>query len=123
IGRLESQIPGITPASSPPVQLTADQFLQLTVPSLNLNLLGLLLQTSPITVNAFAHTGDAQLLGNVLTTVLNTVGATRQNLTGLNSNLNRLLADVIGVLNASALVLSSGALSSLPSVLQTLALP
>jgi len=123
ISRLESQIPGITPAPSPPVQLTTDQFLQLTVPSLNLNLLGLLLQSSPITVNGYAHPGDTLLLGNLLTTVLNTVGATRQNLTGLNSNLNRLLADVIGVLNASTLTLPPSAIASLPSVLQTLALP
>jgi len=92
------------------------------VPALNLNLLGLLLQTTPITVNGYSHTGDGLLLGNVLTTVLNTVGATRQNLTGLNTNLNRLLADVVGVLNASTLVISPGALSALPQVLQTLAL-
>jgi hypothetical protein len=123
ISQLEGQIPGITPAASPPVNLTADQFLQLTVPALNLNLLGLLLQTTPITVNGYSHPGNAMLLGNVLTTVLNTVGATRQNLTGLNTNLNRLLADVVGVLNASTLVISPGALSALPQVLQTLALP
>ncbi len=123
ISRLETQIPGITPAPTPPVQLGDGQFLQLTVPAVNVDLLGLLLQTSPITVNGTAQTGNSLLLGNLLTTVLNTVGATRQNLTGLNSNLNRLLADVVGVLNASTLVLSPGVLDALPNVLQTLALP
>ncbi len=123
ISRLEAQIPGIPPAQVPAVQLTADQFLELTVPAVNLNLLGLLLQTSPITVNGYAHPGDAQLLGNILTTVLNTVGATRQNLTGLNTNLNRLLADVVGVLNASTLTLNAAAIASLPGVIQTLLSP
>ena len=46
------------------------------MPPIDLNLLGLLLQTSPITVNAIAETGDGLLLGNVLTTVLNTLDAT-----------------------------------------------
>jgi hypothetical protein len=123
ISRLEAQIPGIPPAQSPAVQLTADQFLQLTVPALNLNLLGLLLQTSPITVNGYAHPGDAQLLGNILTTVLNTVGATRENLTGLSSNLDRLLADVVGVLNASTITLPASAIAGLPGVVQTLLSP
>jgi hypothetical protein len=83
----------------------------------------LLLQTSPITVNGYAHSGDAQLLGNILTTVLNTVGATRENLTGLNSNLDRLLADVVGVLNASTITLPASAISALPGVIQTLLSP
>src|SRR5205814_4619041 len=41
----------------------------------------------------------------------------------LNVNLNNLLAKVVGILNASSLVLGSGALSSLSNALQTLALP
>jgi hypothetical protein len=63
------------------------------------------------------------LLGNILTTVLNTVDATPQNLTGLNENLNALLAKVVGVLNVVELVLPTDILSLLPSVLQTLASP
>jgi hypothetical protein len=59
----------------------------------------------------------------VLTTVLNTVDATTENLTGLSTNLNALLAKVVGVLNAASLVLPGDTLSLLPSVLQTLALP
>jgi hypothetical protein len=59
----------------------------------------------------------------VLTTVLNTVDSTTENLTGLSNNLNALLAKVVGVLNAASLVLPGDTLSLLPSVLQTLALP
>ena len=76
LARLDEQIPDIAPAPVPPVSLDTDQFLGLTVPPLDLNLLGLVLQTSPITVNAFANPGDGQLLGNILTTALNTLGAT-----------------------------------------------
>jgi hypothetical protein len=120
---LNQQIPGIAPAPVPPVQLGANQILSLTVPPLDLNLLGLVLQTSPITVNAAAQAGNGELLGNVLQTALNTLGATPANLSQLSTNLNGLLAKVVGVLNAATLTLSSGAVSALPNVLQTLALP
>jgi hypothetical protein len=123
LNKLNQQIPGIAPAASPPVNLAPGQFLQLTVPALDVNLLGLILDTSPITVNATANSGNGLLLGNILTTVLNTVGATTHNLTGLNSNLNALLAKVVGVLNASTLVLPASVIASLPPVLQTLASP
>jgi hypothetical protein len=82
-----------------------------------------MLQTSPIDVNASAESGDGLLLGNVLTTALNTLGATPQNLTGLNDNLNAVLAKVVGTLNAGHIAIPSGAIASLPNVLQTLALP
>jgi hypothetical protein len=123
ISRLTAQIRGIPPAPTPPVQLDPDQFLELTVPALDVNLLGLLLETTPITVNATAEDGNGLLLGNILTTVLNTVDATPENLTGLNENLNALLAKVVGVLNVVELVLPTDILSLLPSVLQTLASP
>ena len=123
IDDLTAQIPGIPSAPVAPVRLDEGQFLELTVPAIDLNLLGLNLETSAITVNASASTGNGLLLGNVLTTVLNTVDATRENLTGLNTNLNTLLSKVVGVLNASNLVLPLDPLASLPTVLQTLALP
>jgi hypothetical protein len=123
IDRLNTQISTIPSAPTPPVQLGPGEFLQLTVPQLHVNLLGLVLQTSPITVNATASSGNGLLLGNVVTTVLNTVGATPENLTGLNENLNTLLSKVFGVLNASHLVLPSSAIDSLPDVLQTLINP
>jgi hypothetical protein len=80
------------PAPTQPVELGPDQFLELAVPALDLNLLGLPFETSPITVNADAVEGDGLLLGNVLTTVLNTVDATPENLTGLSENRIALLA-------------------------------
>ena len=120
--RLNQQIPGIG-APPVPVSLAPGQFLELTVPALDVDLLGLNLQTSPITVNGTANTGDGLLLGNVITTALNTVEATRENLTGLNNNLNALLAKVVAVLNAAELVLPPDPLAGLPSVLQTLASP
>ena len=53
---LNAQIPGIPAADTPPVTLEPGQFLELTVAPIDLNLLGLVLNTSPITVNAFAQT-------------------------------------------------------------------
>jgi hypothetical protein len=123
IDALNQQIPGIAPAPVPAVTLGPEQFLELTVPPLDVDLLGLGLQTSPITVNASAHVGNGLLLGNVLTTVLNTVDANTENLTGLSTNLNAILAKLVGVLNAADLVLPTNPLALLPDVLQTLASP
>jgi hypothetical protein len=120
---LNAMIPNIPPAESPPVTLEPDQFLELTVPTIDLNLLGLLLKTSPITVNAFDQTGNGNLLGNFLNSLLNTIDATPGNLTALSENLNALLAKVVGVLNAADLSLAQAALDALPAVLQTLLSP
>jgi hypothetical protein len=120
---LNAMIPGIAPAESPPVTLEPGQFLELTVPAIDLNLLGLLLQTSPITVDASARTGDGNLLGNLLDSLLNTLDATPGNLTVLSENLNALLAKVVGVLNAADLTLPPAAIDALPEVLQTLLSP
>jgi len=78
------------------------------------------LNTTPITVNAFDQTGDGNLLGNFLNSLLTTIDATPGNLTVLSQNLNGLLAKVVAVLNAADLTLSPSALSALPQVLQTL---
>src|SRR5205823_6102148 len=120
---LNAQIPGIPPAESPPVTLEPGQFLELTVPSLDLGLLGLLVKTTPITVDAAANTGDGNLLGNLLNSLLNTIDATPGNLTVLSENLNALLAKIIGVLNASHLTVSQSTIDALPAVLQTLLSP
>ena len=120
---LNAQIPGIPAANTPPVTLEPGQFLELTVAPIDLNLLGLLLNTSPITVNAFAQTGDGNLLGNLLNSLLNTIDATPGNLTTLSENLNGVLAKVIGVLNASDLAVSQAAIDALPEVVQTLLSP
>ncbi len=120
---LNAQIPGIPPADSPPVVLEPGQFLELTVPAIDLNLLGLLLKTSPITVNAFAEIGDGNLLGNLLDSLLNTIDATPGNLTTLSENLNGVLAKVVGVLNVADLSVSQAIVDALPQVVQTLLSP
>ena len=123
INELNAQIPGIGTTSTGATTTSSGQVLSLTVPPINLNLLGLQLKTSQIQVNASAQSGNGDLLGNILTSLLNTLGATPQNLSTLNSNLNTLLSKVVAVLNASSLTLSSTALSSLSPALQSLALP
>jgi hypothetical protein len=120
---LRAQIPGIPAAESPAPVLGEGGLLALTVPAIDLDLLGLELKTEPITVNASADTGDGLLLGNVLTTALNTLDATPAELTELNGNVNGVLAEVVGILNAATLTLPSGALDTLSSSLQQLALP
>src|SRR6185437_216626 len=89
----------------------------------DLNLLGLQLVTTPITVNADAQQGSGQLLGNVLTSLLNTLDATPDKVAQLNNTLNGVLADVVGVLNASSLTIDSGLIAALPPALQTLLNP
>ena len=127
INELNTQLAGSgivpAPVTTPTLPAGQEQVLRLTVPPINLNLLGLQLKTSQIQVNANAQTGNGDLLGNVLTTLLNTLGATPQNLTTLNNNLNTLLGTVVGVLNATNLTLPANAVSSLSQVLQQLALP
>jgi hypothetical protein len=120
---LNAQIPGIAPAPTPPVTLESGQFLELTLAPIDLNLLGLLVKTSSITVNGFAQTGPGNLLGNFLSSLLNTIDATPGNLTILSENLNAVLAKVIGVLNAADLSLSQAVVNALPSVIRTLLSP
>jgi hypothetical protein len=125
IADLNAMLPGIgsAPSPVPPIPAGSDRILQLVVPPIDLNLLGLNLKTDQINVNADAQTGNGELLGNVLTTLLNTLGATPESLTDLSNNINALLAKVVGVLNAAALTLSEGALGALAPILQTLSLP
>jgi hypothetical protein len=129
-GRLEqlladvtAQIPGIPAAEAPTPLLGEGGVLALTVPAIDLDLLGLLLKTDPITVNATAQQGDGLLLGNLLNTVLNELNATPEELTRLNTNINGVLAKVIGALNAADLTLPPGVLDTLSPALQTLAVP
>jgi hypothetical protein len=120
---LQDQLPGITPAVVPPPVITDNRIVSLTLPALDLNLLGLKLATQPITVNSDAATGDGLLLGNVLQTVLNTLGATPTQLSELSANLNGLLGEVFGLLNATDLTLPVAALESLTGPLGTLVQP
>ncbi len=123
LNELNTAIPNVGNSTTPPVTLGPGQFLNLTVAPINLNLLGLILQTSSIQVNATNTTGNGDLLGNITTTLLNTVGATPQNLTTLNNDLNAILGKVIGVLNNANLTLPVNAIASLSPVLQTLTSP
>jgi len=93
---------GIPAATVPTVQPAAGQILNLTVPALNLNLLGLLVQTTPINVNADAEAGSGNLLGNVLTSLLGTLDATPDKVAQLNNTLNSVLAKVVGALERRA---------------------
>ncbi|HYH67793.1 MAG TPA: VCBS repeat-containing protein, partial [Urbifossiella sp.] len=122
LGELIAELDRMVPISAtisppPPIPAGSDRILQLVVAPIDLNLLGLNLQTDQINVNADAITGNGQLLGNVLTTLLNTLNATPENLTTLSNNINALLAKVVGILNAAILTLQPGAVESLAPVL------
>ena len=126
--QLNQQIPGFGTAAIKKAATTTTptndrNILALTVPPIDLNLLGLILKTSQIQVNADAISGPGNLLGNVLTDLLNTVGATPANIGTLNSDVNAILSKLIGVLNAATLTLPANATSTLSQTLQTLALP
>lgn len=122
LNQLNVQLPNVggTPT---PVTLGPGQFLALQVAPINLNLLGLILQTSPIQVNATNTTGSGDLLGNIATTVLNTVDANPTNLATFNNDLNAILGKVIGVLNDATLTIPTSAITSLSPVLQQLTSP
>lgn len=125
LNELNAQIPGIpaVPTTTTTIPAGSTQVLGLVVPPIDLNLLGLVLQTDQITVNADAVSGNGNLLGNLLSDLLDTLDATPQGLTTLNNELNALLAKVVGILNATQLTLPAGALNALSSTLQELALP
>lgn len=85
---LTAQVPGIPTATTTtaPAKNTS-RILSLDLAPIDVNLLGLVLKTSEIQVNADAHTGNGLLLGNLLTSLLNTAGATPTNLHDLSKNL------------------------------------
>jgi hypothetical protein len=97
--------------------------LSLTVPPIDLNLLGLILQTSTIQVNATAQSANGNLLGNLIVDLLDSVHASQSDLNTINGDLNNLLAEVVGILNVTTLSISSSALSSLSPTLQELTSP
>lgn len=121
LANLNAQIPGIAPATLP-TQPTGD-VVGLSVPGLNLNLLGMGLKTDPIFIDAAAHTGNGMLLGNIYSTAFNTLGTAPADLRTVAGNVNAIVAKAIGVFNSSSLIVSPSALASLPSAYQTLASP
>jgi hypothetical protein len=111
--------------TTPPAETTTPvlgegDILALTVPAIDLDLLGLVLQTDPITVNASSTEGDGLLLGNVLTSVLSTLNATPEELTRLNTTINAILAKVVGALNNLTAILPPELLATLTGALGTL---
>jgi hypothetical protein len=118
---LNAQIPGVAPAPVPASD--PGNVLGVTVPGLNLDLLGMGIKTNPVVASAFALTGNGNVLGNLYTTALNTITPTAAALGGVSTNVTALLAKVVGVFNGSTLILPSSAVSALPSVYQTLASP
>jgi hypothetical protein len=131
LNTLQQQFPSIspslpTPSPTPtptPTSTGSFQVLSLTVPPINLNLLGLILQTSTIQVNATTQSGNGNLLGNLINDLLNSVHASQSDLNTINSDLNGVLDEVVGILNATTLSVPAGAVSSLSSTLQELASP
>ena len=127
LDQLNQMFPTIATAATPVGTATsapgAYRILSLTVPPINLNLLGLILKTSTIQVNATSQQGNGNLLGNLLFDVLNSAHITQTDLDTINADLNGVLGKVVGVLNATALTLPTGALGSLTPVLQQLASP
>jgi hypothetical protein len=118
---LNAQIPGIAPADLPAAN--AETVFGVTVPAINLNLLGMNLKTDAIVVDAAANTGDGMLLGNVYAGAMFTIDAGMQSLDDVTTNLNALLAKVVGVFNASTMTISQSTIDALPSVLHALANP
>ncbi len=132
LNTLDKQFPTISPSLPTPTSTTTTptptstgsfQLLSLTVPPIDLNLLGLILQTSTIQVNATSQSANGDLLGNLINDLLNSVHASQSDLNTINSDLNGVLDKVIGVLNATTLSLPAGAVSSLSPTLQELASP
>ena len=124
---LDQQLPGFssgtTTTTTSNLPAGTKQILALTVPPIDLNLLGLILKTNQIQVNAGAQPGNGELLGNLLEQVLTTLKATPANLMTLNNTLNGILSKVISVLNATTLTLPTGVVGTLSNTLQELALP
>ncbi len=123
LNQLNQMYPTIGSATTPaaaPAASGSDQILSLTVPPIDLNLLGLILQTSTIQVNATAQSGNGNLLGNLLYDLLNSAKISQTDLNTINTDLNGVLAKVVGILNQTTLNLASGAVGGLSSTLQEL---
>ncbi len=126
LNQLNTMFPTVATAVTPAATATtsgSEQILSLTVPPIDLNLLGLILQTSTIQVNANAQSGNGDLLGNLLYDIFHSSKITQTDLTTINGDLNALLAKVVGVLNTATLSLSAGAEGTLSPILQQLASP
>src|SRR5439155_863273 len=104
-----------TPATPAGATALADPtLLTIDLKPLDVNLLGLEVKTSEITVTVSAQPGSGQLLGNLLTAAGNLL-----NLQGASNALNTVLANVVTLANEASLSIASpvgsGPLSSVPT--------
>src|SRR5207302_290619 len=86
---------------------TSEQLLTIKLDPLDLKLLGLEITTETITVTVSAAGGDSKLLGNLLTAI-----STLINLNGVETALNNVLTETVGLVNSVSLSLSPGAVGS-----------
>ena len=126
LGELNTLFPTIPAAPTPapaPAPPGSFQVLSLTLAPIDLNLLGLILQTSTIQVNATAQSANGELLGNLLVDLLDNLHVSQSDLNTINADLNGVLAKVVGILNQTTLTIPSAALGALIPVLQELTSP
>jgi hypothetical protein len=119
---LNAQVPGIAPATLPQ-NLDSSDVLNVKMPGINLDLLGMVLKTDPIIAGVAAHSAAGNLLGNIYTTELNTLGTQPDDLGTIAGNVSSVLAKIVGIFNSSTLTIPSSALASLPGAYQTIASP
>jgi hypothetical protein len=77
---------------------TANALATIVLPPVNLDLLGLDVNTSPITITVSSTSGDGKLLGNLLNTVNTLV-----DLNGASSALNTVLKSTVNLVNSASL--------------------
>src|SRR5437763_995710 len=81
---------------------TGTPLLTLNLNPLDVNLLGLRVQTNQITVTVTPEAGGGKLLGNVLTIASNLV-----NFQGVNAALNNVLGSVVSLVNSASLLVNT----------------
>jgi hypothetical protein len=123
LGQVNTALGAIPAADIGTVQPSDGSVLTLAVPALDLNLLGMTLETDPIAVAASAQEGDGLLVGNVWTASLATQDATPDKIAQMSNTANAVLARVFGALNVSDLTVSSTLVNALTPALQVLLSP
>jgi hypothetical protein len=90
---IEPGSPIVRSAAAAPQQATNCQVLHLDLGAVNLNVLGFQIATQPISIDVSGVTGGTNVLGQLLCTILETVG----NVIGLVNLLNQLLGTLGGL--------------------------
>src|SRR5439155_1265235 len=115
---------GVDTTSGPLSTATAatTPVLDVFVAPVHLDLLGAVVDTTPIHLTITANSGQGLVLGNVVTLLANLFNPPLPDRLDLDT-INARLAKVVGILNASSLVLSGDVLGTLSQALQQLAQP